>query len=179
KVDDSVTGNGDGIIQAGETFDLITNFKNYGTGAADGLTGIMFSNSPNVVVMNPTISVGRANPMQELAGTTRFRLKENVIAENPITILLTDNRSRTLTSNITLRGPVAPAAPVLNASTGANIIILSWTPNTDADLAGYHVYRATNASGPWTRVSTDCLARIAYFRNTGLNPSTLYYYQVT
>ena len=30
-------GNGDGVIQAGETFDLVVYFKNYGTGAADGL----------------------------------------------------------------------------------------------------------------------------------------------
>src|SRR5262249_17355983 len=52
-------------------------------------------------------------------------------------------------------------------------------PSTDPDLAGYHVYRGGSASGPWTRVTQDCLGRIAYFRNTGLAPSTLYYYRVT
>src|SRR5262249_16689334 len=159
--------------------DLVTNYKNYGSGASDGLTGVLFSADPDVVVSVPMTTITRINSMQELAPTTRFRLKENVIAENPITIVLTDNHSRSLTSNITLRGPAAAAKPVLDASTGANVIQVSWTPSTDADLAGYHVYRSASVSGPWPRVTQDCLGRVAYFRNTGLAPSTLYYYRVT
>jgi hypothetical protein len=179
KIDDSVTGNNDGIIQAGEVFDLVTYYKNYGTGAADGVTASLVSSDPDVVITTPVVSFGRINSMQESSGLARFRLKENVIAENPMTIFLADNRSRVTTSNITLRGPVAPGTPSLDASTGANVIVVTWPPNTDSDLAGYHVYRATNSAGPWTRVTTDCLGRTAYFRNTALNASTLYYYRAT
>src|SRR5262249_52578781 len=67
KIDDSVTGNNDGVIQAGEVFDLVTNYKNYGSGASDGLTGVLFSADPDVVVSVPMTTITRINSMQELA----------------------------------------------------------------------------------------------------------------
>ncbi len=178
-VDDSVTGNNDGVIQAGEVFDLVAYYKNYGTGAADGLSATLTSSDPDVVLTTSLVAYGRANSMQELAGATRFRLKENSLAENLLTMALTDSRARVLTSRITLRGPAPPAAPVLDASSGANVIELRWFPNAEADLGGYHVYRSTTGLAPWARVTLDCLGRTAYLRNTGLTPSTRYYYCTT
>lgn len=175
-VDDSVTGNNNGTIQAGETFDLLAYYKNYGTGAADGLNATLTSSDPDVVLTTTAVALGRMNAMQETTGATRFRLRENALAENLMTITLVDNRGRSLVSRITLRGPATPTAPALDASTGATVLEARWFPNAESDLRGYHVYRATNAAGPWTRVTVDVLQRTAYFRNTGLNPSTLYYY---
>jgi hypothetical protein len=172
-------GNGDGVIQAGETFDLLAYFKNYGTGAADGLNGNLFSIDPQIVIVTGAASFGRCNPMQEITGATRFRVQETSLDANPLTLTLTDNRGRTLVVTITLRGPAPPAAPELDASTGANVVVIDWPPSTEPDLAGYHVYRATAPGGPWTRATVDRLARVAYFRNIGLNPSTLYYFHTT
>ncbi len=67
----------------------------------------------------------------------------------------------------------------IDASTGADIILIEWTPNVEPDLAGYHLYRGLSGSGPWTRVTVDRTDRVAYFRNTGLTPSTRYYYNAT
>jgi len=172
-------GNGDGIIQAGETFDLLAYYKNYGTGAADGVTGTLLSADPQITILNGAVAYGRINAMQETSGATRFRVQETTLDANPLTLVLTDNRGRTLLSTITLRGPAAPATPALDSSTGANVVVVQWPPSVDADLAGYHVYRATAPGGPWTRATVDRLARVAYFRNTGLAPSTLYYFHTT
>ncbi len=180
KVDDTPAGgNGDGVIQAGETFDLLATFKNYGSGAADGLGATLTSVDPDVTIFNAAVSVGRANPLAEVSGATRFRLRESLLAENALTLTLTDNYGRALVVPITLRGPATPALPVLDVTTGSNVILVSCTPNVDADLAGYHVYRATNAAGPWTRVTADRTQRVAYFRDTGLLPNTRYYYAMT
>jgi hypothetical protein len=180
KVDDFAPGgNGDGQIQAGETFDLLAYFKNFGTGAADGLTATLTSTDPDVTIFNGSVSLGRATTMQEVTGATRFRVRETTLQENPFVLTLTDNRGRALVSNITLRGPVKPAAPILDASTGATIVIASWQPSAEVDLAGYNVYRGPSGGGPWTRVSVDRTVRVASFRDTGLAPSTRYYYYVT
>jgi hypothetical protein len=172
-------GNGDGVIQAGETFDLIAYWKNYGTGAADGLTATLVSSDPDVTIFNGAVNVGRAGPLAQVTGATRFRLREAVLAENTMTLTLTDNKGRALVSSITLRGPLAPAAPQLDASTGPDVILLRCTPNAEPDLAGYHVYRATNAAGPWTRITLDRTNRTAYYRDKGVSPSTRYYYRLT
>jgi hypothetical protein len=172
-------GNGDGVIQANETFDLLVYWKNYGTGAADGLTGTLSSGDPDVTIFAAAVSAGRADPLEEVTGATRFRLKETVLAENALVLTLTDSESRTLVSNLTLRGPSQPAAPLLDASTGANIVVVTWPPSADADLAGYHVYRALSGAGPWTRLTADRTVRVAYFRSTGLAPATRYWYRVT
>ena len=172
-------GNGDGLIQAGETFDLLAFVKNYGTGAADGVNGTLVSGDPDISIVNGAVAYGRIAAMQETSGPTRFRVTENALSENTLSLILVDNRGRVTALALTLRGPAAPAAPVLDSSTGANVVVVEWTPSLDPDLAGYHVYRATSPGGPWTRTTVDRLARVAYYRNTGLNPSTLYYYRTT
>ena len=172
-------GNNDGVIQAGETFNLIPYWKNYGTGAADGLVAALSSGDPHVVITTVATTVGRLNPMQELTGTPALRLTETVLEENLLTFHLVDSHSRDLVSDVTLRGPAPPASPALDASVGAGVIIVTWTPSAVADLAGYHVYQGLSPSGPWTRVTVDRLARTAYYRSPGLNPATLYSYYVT
>jgi len=178
-LDPAPDGNEDGIIQAGEIFELVAYFKNFGSGAADGLGATLTSADPDVTIFNGAVTIGRANAMQELTAPTRFRLRETALQENTLTLTLTDNRGRMRVWPLTLREPAVPASPVLDASPGNGIVLVAWLPSFDPDLAGYHVYRATAAGGPWTRTTVDRTARIAYFRDTGLAPSTRYYYRVT
>jgi hypothetical protein len=172
-------GNNDGTIQAGETFNLRPTFKNYGTGAVDGLQASISSSDPDIVITTSGISVGRVVPMQEKLASTTFRLQENTLDENAITLTTTDSNSRIGSWRVALRGPAAPVEPVLDATQGTNTVVSTWTPALEPDLAGYHVYRALSAAGPWTRITTDRVPRVAYYRDTGLQPSTQYYYYVT
>jgi hypothetical protein len=47
--------------------------------------------------------------------------------------------------------PIAPVSS-LNASANGNSVNLNWSPSTDS-VAGYHVYRATSPTGPFTRLT--------------------------
>ena len=70
----------------------------------------------------------------------------------------------------------APAAPAgLTAIAGNNSVSLSWTANSEEDLAGYSVYRST-ISGDYTNDAlTNGLAGTNYVDTTALNSNTYYY----
>lgn len=180
RVDDAAPGgNNDGVVQAGETFDLRASFKNYGSGAADGLVASIATADSDLVVLEDSVLAGRLNPGQEFTGPAAFRLTENSIDENPLTLTIADSHGRTRSWPVTLRAPAKPATPLLSTRGSANTIASTWTPSTDTDLAGYHVYRALGPVGPWTRVTIDRTVHVAYYMDTGLLPTTKYYYRVT
>jgi hypothetical protein len=171
-------GNGDGVIQAGETFDIDVWFKNYGTGRADGLQASILVLDPDIIGITTSTTIGGALSMQETTGSPPFRLTEATIDENIMNLTLTDTYGRMRVWPITLRGPAQPATPELDASEAADIVAVSWIPSLDADLAGYHVYRM-DALNDWQRITIDRTSGVAYYRDTGLSPATEYFYQVT
>jgi hypothetical protein len=59
----------------------------------------------------------------------------------------------------------------------APFIDLVWAPDTDADLAGYNVYRREAGSQP-TKINTDLLKSPA-FRDTNVAPGKTYFYTVS
>jgi len=61
----------------------------------------------------------------------------------------------------TLRQQQVAPPTALTATSASGRINLAWTPSTDSVL-GYHVYRATNAAGPFPRVSTSVLTTPAF-----------------
>lgn len=74
---------------------------------------------------------------------------------------------------------VPPAAPTgLAAIGGDGLVTLDWDDNTEPDLAGYTVYRATSAGGPFAPVNPALLAGSQYVDSAVLNGTT-YYYAVT
>ncbi|NAZ88101.1 pectinesterase family protein, partial [Kineococcus indalonis] len=52
---------------------------------------------------------------------------------------------------------------------------LSWTAGTDADLAGYVVFRAAAAEGPWTRLTAEALTATSWTDTTAPAGSTSHY----
>jgi hypothetical protein len=79
--------------------------------------------------------------------------------------------------------PTPPADPtglvVVDPATGGRLD-LSWVPNGEGDLAGYHVYRSTDPAAPipWTRIDASLVATTTY-SDTGLTDGTIYWYYVT
>jgi len=55
---------------------------------------------------------------------------------------------------------------------------LSWSINTETDLAGYHVYRSKQQDTPGQLLTPDLLLSPAY-RDTSVQPGHLYWYSVT
>jgi hypothetical protein len=172
-------GNGNGTIEAGETFDLSAWFKNYGTGAMDGIGVSLSTQDPDVSIAKATTTLPRLDAMQEATPIEALRLTESTLAENVLTLGITDTHGRTQQWQVTLRRPAAPGAPFLDPTKGANIVEATWMPSISSDVVGYHVYRAESGGGPWTRVSVDRTQGIAYFRDTSIEASHTYFYRVT
>jgi hypothetical protein len=72
-----------------------------------------------------------------------------------------------------------PAAPTgLGATAGNGSVTLDWADNGEGDLAGYNVFRATTAGGPYSQVNGGPVMSSDYV-DTGLANGTTYYYVVT
>lgn len=75
-----------------------------------------------------------------------------------------------------------PAVPsglqaVFSQAGDKSSIDLTWTPNTDSDLAGYNVYRHTENGQP-VKINTE-LVKTPAFRDTNVRPGTKYFYSVS
>jgi hypothetical protein len=73
------------------------------------------------------------------------------------------------------QGPDTPAG--LTASPNGAGAELSWTANTDSDLAGYVVYRAEGTSTSYARLTADPVTATTY-RDAALTPGGSYRYQI-
>ncbi|MDP6770407.1 MAG: right-handed parallel beta-helix repeat-containing protein, partial [Anaerolineales bacterium] len=85
-----------------------------------------------------------------------------------------------ITNAYLVQGPdtTAPATPTsLHATPGNTQVILTWTANSESDLASYKVYGGTSAS-PTTLVSTVA-AGTEIYTHSNLTNGTIYYYRIS
>ncbi|HYC28250.1 MAG TPA: hypothetical protein VEB42_05525, partial [Chitinophagaceae bacterium] len=76
------------------------------------------------------------------------------------------------TDTVLLMNPIYLYAEVRDK----NSAVLVWADRTNVET-GYEVYRATNAAGPWTLVTTTG-ANVTTYTNTNLTANTKYWYRV-
>ncbi len=121
--------------------------------------------------MNPTMESVNV----DLGGKVYRDLDGNRVSG---TILLEPFASKILTILVD-SDTIPPAAPAnLSATAVASTRIdLNWDDNTESDLAGYTVKRATTPGGPYTSIATGVTSN--NYSDTGLTPETKYYYVVT
>ena len=76
---------------------------------------------------------------------------------------------------------IPPAAPTgLTATGGDGQVILDWANNTETDLVGYNVYRATTSGGAYGEVNASLVTTSAYTdTDPELANGTPYFYVVT
>jgi len=111
-----------------------------------------------------------ANPTHVYASTGTFN----------VTLIVTDDGGATGNDSATavISDTTAPAAPTgLGATAGDGSVGLDWADNSETDLGGYTVYRATVSGGPYTAI-TGLVTGSAY-TDGGVSNGTTYFYVVT
>jgi len=179
RVDDTGTGNGNSVVDAGEQFKLFYKIKNFGTGAFPGGTltvsdldnGFTFVDSVDTYAVLASMAEGENAPGLVM-------IEPSVAVGHRLAVSIVDTNGRTFNDTIELRAPVAPTALIIDPSLGPDRLRVSWTASTSLDVAHYNVYRSTSAGGPFTLASPDPVPHSLYV-DTGLNPSTRYYYRAT
>ncbi len=75
---------------------------------------------------------------------------------------------------------VTPPAPptAITVVPGIGRVFLTWKENSEPDLAGYHVYRATRSGGPYERLTDKPLNR-STFSDEKVRQGMTYYYVIT
>jgi len=74
--------------------------------------------------------------------------------------------------------PAVPRGLVAVADEAAGAIDLSWSPNTDSDLAAYHVFRRDVDAGlPAQQIAS--VSTEPSFRDTGVQPGHTYAYSIS
>jgi hypothetical protein len=177
---DAPYGDNDGVLENNERVTVMMTLENFGAGRADGLTAVLRTSSPNVVLYDSLLTYPNLDLLQTSSGTALVSLKVlNVALPYDARIVVTDARGRRFVHAVGMTVPAVPTDLESVAAPGPDVIELTWTPVNLAGVRGYHVYRSQNEAGPFTRANFDLLGRISYFRDTGLDLLTRYYYRVT
>jgi len=140
----------------------------------------LFSDSPTVIIGNDNSSFGSLELLQTGETVAPFTLQvSDVLQPYLCYIIFMDNYDRSFTHYFTLDPPSAPVDIIADSSMGADIIALSWTPNSEDDLYGYNVYRSPSSMGTFEKINQDLIVGTSYFRDAGLELLTQYYYVVS
>ncbi|GAA0854696.1 endonuclease [Aliiglaciecola litoralis] len=72
--------------------------------------------------------------------------------------------------------PVTPAG--ISATGGNGFVELAWSANTESDLAGYNVYRATTSGGTFSQIN-GALVNTSAYTDSAVAADTTYFYKIT
>ena len=91
------------------------------------------------------------------------------------TLTVTDNdgASSSDTLIVTIIADAPPAAPTGLTAVGEERVELRWNANTEPDLSGYEIYRATSLAGPFSLIATVGL--VTEYVDSGVAEGTFYY----
>jgi hypothetical protein len=183
--DQAPRGDGDSVIEAGETIYYRVLLKNRGQDRATGVTGALAALQvsdhqphPLVTVTDASSSFGTILPGASVLGDRfEFTLAGNC---NPSTVLLELTLADDLGPvEVQLLDVLSPAvADSIRAFGSPTSIRLEWDRSVSADARGYDIYRSQNVGGPFTRINNFTVEGSSSYEDPNLSPLTRYYYQI-
>ena len=179
RVDDSGSGNGNGVVDAGEEFRLYVTVKNFGTGAANGLSARLTDVDGAFVFSDSTDTYPALGSLVSAENQGGFVLRESSVAvPHTLKLEITDVYGRVWTKLMELRAPAAPTSLAFDPSIGADRLKVTWNASTSSDVAAYRVLSSQLPGGPYSVITPDPVKH-TMFLASGLNPTTRYYMRVT
>ncbi len=174
---DSPGGDGDGVIEPDEEIVLRVTLLNPGGGRASGLTATVEPGIGLTVVDGsgawPDIAPGgEATPSDAVS----VRPASPVSAARG-TLVVQDAFGHEWRQRFDLTPPERPTGVTGTSPAGGECLLL-WTPNPEADLYGYHVYRSLQPNYGYVRLTAEPVTGGSFYRDTGLAALTRYYYQI-
>jgi hypothetical protein len=177
--DDPPLGDGDGVIEAGEECLLFYGVKNEGAGATGAMTAQLSDVDDAFTFFDSTDVYENVSPLTAGENASGFHIVEGeTTSEHLLAVSIVDLFGRVFRDTVELRPPDPPGGLGFDASRGVDRIEVSWSRSADPDVAKYNVYRSLVPGGPYQRVNVDAVDH-AVFMDTGLMPSTRYYYVVS
>jgi hypothetical protein len=168
-------GNNDGRPTPGETANYTLKVRNNGSGVARGVTAKLRSLNASATVSDSVVTIGDIAPYTSGQGDTFVFSVTATGAQFQLEISDALQIRQVQTLDLTF-----PAPPFNLAAIGeADAVKLTWDPNTEPDLLGYNIYRASAPAGPFTKVNVVPTDRISYFHDEPLAALTRFYYRVT
>lgn len=174
---DAGTGNGNGVLDPGETASYAFTIGNDGSAPLRSVTIQLQNPVAGVTIVDPSASLGTvAAGAAVTAPALRFQVS------TPPSGRLFDLRIQDFYGHVWVQ-PIERAAPptasgLRVASSTIDRLALSWDAVAAADLAGYHVFRGPNDGSTPVRITTLPVRRIPSYEDAGLSNLTVYRYQV-
>jgi hypothetical protein len=171
------SGNNDGIVNPGESFNYAITIKNTGTLSRPGLQGVLSTTASNVTLDTSSVSVGALEPGASGTASYRFTVGASCPPGTVIPFALA------VTSSGGTIWELAPPAVTVRALTPQNVqavadsmnsVSLSWDSVSGA--SGYRVYCAASETGSYTLAGSPTGTS---YPHTGRTPGTVYYYRVS
>jgi len=179
RIDDTATGDGDGVVDAGESFLLYYTMKNFGTGAATAHAAIVTDLDNGFTFSDSTDAFAAIPSLGSEENTTGFAMVEpSVAGEHRLELVAVDLYGRTYRDTLELRPPLPPTNLSIDPRLGPDRLQVSWDESPSADVTHYNIYHSLTPGGPYTIANSDPVAH-AVFVDVGLAASTVYYYVAT
>jgi hypothetical protein len=180
RIDDAAPlGDGSGRNDPNEEFKLFYEIKNYGTGAAYGLTAELKDLDGAFVFYDSSDSFADLAAIAAAENIDGFHIAETTTASgHDLEITITDIYGRAYLDTVELRYPSPPTNLLFDVSIGVDRIEVSWQMSDSSDVRRYRVYHSLISGGPYTLRNEDPVDHAVYL-DCGLSGNTRYFYQVT
>ena len=177
-VTDTPGGDGDGVLEAGETAFLAFTVANEGGGRARAVRATLSNPAPGVTILTPTtLRVDVAPGGVGIASGARIQVT-GAPSGRLFDLAVQDSFGYAQSGPADLDLPGAPSGLRVERS-GVDRIEIAWDAVSSPGLAGYRVYRGPNDLSTPIALSAIPLRRIPLYEDGGLAALTAYRYQVS
>jgi len=178
-LDDSQNGDGDGDLEDGETAAFALALANWGRADAVDVQAEAFATAGSSLLVNSgPIDLNTLAALSADLGPATFSVTRAGTDPPELLVVLSDDYGHVDSLTLLLERPLGqPSLPLFSFGEDPTRITLNWEPAPAQDAAGYRIYRADAAGGPYLLISPDWVSHSTY-EDGGLAPLTSYWYRV-